>query len=452
MFTAEDVAKNSPIAAAYLSQRANYCSAQISYIPDTGDSELDERVKIYLQGEDGTGGVWGSMGTNCSMQDAFLRTGDIELPVRGDAGLCWYRDGFGRLKLMEFSADQLGEPAAFWQPLVSPDGTTYLAGRFFDRFGTCIAYKIYERVEGWYGNPKVYPASDVIFFQDPASFRGVRGVTKFANALQHMEKGETLFQLGMDAAMRQAKTAMLVFNNRGAPDELSYDLQTIQNGTAEGQVIARERLADGPLVEYAFNGDSAQFMSPDSPGPELIAGCEYSDQKVALALGLNYAFLVSPEKVGGAPSRLEINKASKEMSRIQNTIHRPSLNKIKSVVLLDAIARGIFPPTENVLRGRFMLPISPSVDAFYDAKENIAMLRSGLESPQEIVAETNRNWDVVLRQKAMAAIKVKKAVQDANRELVSAGYEGNVSESDLMQLSDNPPQQVATTSPTSAPQ
>jgi len=468
MFTAEDVAKNSPISAAYLAQRVNYCSSQISYIPDTGDAKLDEFLKVYLQGNDGTEGVWSKMGTNCSMQDAFLRTADIELPVRGDSGMAWYRDDMGNLKLMEFSADQLGEPYLYTMPrttglatLIAPSGrfqiqevsgndVTYFAGRYF-RGGECIAYKIYDRIESWYNNPRIFPSADVLYFQDPASFRGMRGVTKFANAIIHMEKGERLFQIGMDAALRQSKTAYAVFNERGQPDELRYEGEVAdQEYDNDGRAFARERIHDGPLVEYFFTGDKVQATSADSPGPELIAGCEFSDQRVALALGLTYSFLVSPEKVGGAPSRLDVNKVSKEFARIQNTIHRPKLNIIRTVSILEGIAKGDLPSDNpNIMRGRFMLPISPTVDAFYDAKENIQMLRAGIQSPQEIAAETNRNWDVVRRAKVQAAEMVAMDTDAANKRLKDAGCSIQITTNDVMQLTDNPQPANTQEAPTS---
>lgn len=447
MFTAEDLAKNSAISGAYLAQRANYCSSTITYIPETGDVELDEQIKRYLQGEDGTGGVWANMGMDGSMQGSFMRSADIELPVRGDAGIVWYRNSFGDLRMLEFSADQLGEPYMYAQPRltalaanaagkiveVSGNTLTYFCGRYFSG-GDCVAYKVYQRVDSWYGNPTIYAAADVIFFKDPASFRGVRGVTKFANAIQHMEKGERLFQIGMDAAMRQAKTAYAVFNERGAADELSYEDVEYENG----RVVHRERINEGPMVEYFYTGDKVQATSADSPGPELIAGCEFSDQRVAIALGLTYSFLISPEKVGGAPSRLDINKVSKEFGRIQNQIHRPALNRIRDVSLLDGLNKGALPPHPNLLRGRFMLPISAVTDAFYEAKENIAMLRSGIESPQELCAETNRSWDIVRRAKKQAAIQVAKDAEDATKELKDAGYKAVVTTNDIMQLTDNP--------------
>ena len=145
----------------------------------------------------------------------------------------------------------------------------------------------------------------------------------------------------------------------------------------------------------------------------------------------------------GAPSRLELNKADKEFGRIKNTIHRPRLRRISDTTIDDAIRRGIFPPIPTIKRGSWMLPISPTTDAGYSADENIDNLRAGLESPQELVAETNRNWSDVVRAKKQAAIDVARAVEDANRELVAAGYKPTVTAMEISQLSDNPQQAAA---------
>lgn len=444
-WTGEDIAKNAPLCAAYLGVRQNYCSSMMKFIPATGDPALDAEVKAYLHGNDGFGGVFANMGVDCSMQDAFMRTADLEMPVRGDAGMIWYDDG-EQLRLMEFSADQLGEIYYFSPPRSCSltrnangqigecpgNDCTYFAGRYF-RGCDCVAYKIYQRSQSWYCNPVIYQAADVLYFRDPASFRGVRGVTFFASAMQHMEKGERLFQIGMDAALRQAKTAIIVYNNRGQPDEGTY----ANSQNADGTVSYRERIPQGPMTEYFYNGDQADFASPDSPGPELIQGVETSDERVALALRVNYAWLLNCSKVGGAPSRLEINKASKEMSRIQN-MHKRQLRKISYTVIMDAVRRGHLPAVPTITHGSWMLPISATVDAGYSNDENIQNLRAGLESPQDLVSETNRDWKDIVRKKKQAAIDVARAVEDANDELVADGYKPTVTAMDLCQLSDNP--------------
>lgn len=456
-FTAEQAYKDSAIAAAYISQRINYCSSMMRYIPDTGDSGLDSAITQYLHGDDFSGGVFGSMGVDCSMQDAFSRTADLETPIRGDGGMILWRDAADNLRLIEFSSDQLGEIYNFtmerycclakdsngilYECPPQSEGALnvmYLQGRYF--YGAdCVAYKIYQRTNAFYANPVIYDAANVFYFRDPASIRGVRGVSKFATALQHMEKGERLFQIGMDAALRQAKTAFFVTNQNGQPDTGGYEEDIL----LDGQVRYSERIPGGPLVEYAFNGDTMTGISPDSPGPELIAGVETSDERVAIALGLNYAFLISCTKVGGAPSRLEIEKASKELSRIKNTIHRPKLKRLSNIVILDAVQKSIFPSFPGITKGRWMLPISATVDAGYSNEENIDNLRAGLECPQDIVAETNRDWKQIVQAKKQAAVDVAKAVEDANRELVASGYKPTVTALDISQLSDNPQQAAA---------
>jgi len=453
-FTAEDVSKNSAIAWAYLASRQNYCSSQMTYIPATGDNGLDKEITAYLHGYDGCGGKFATMGVDCSLQDAFMRTADIETPVRGDAGLIIHRQD-DELRLIEFSADQLGEIYQFTMPrdcslsrraggsLYESNGTdlTYLSGRYF-RGCDCVAYRILQRTQSWYGNPVIYPASDVIYFRDPASYRGVRGVTLFANAIQHMEKGEDLLQAALSAAQRQARTYGRVFNNSGGPDEPESETST------DGRITFFEKVPNGPTEEFYYTGDQAEFAAPNTPSAEVISGVETADERVAIALRLNYAFLISATKVGGAPSRLEINKAAKEFARIQNQIHRPRLRRIADIVLMDAVRRGdIVPPRgmtgEQFRRGRWMLPISPSVDAFYDASENIKMLRAGLESAEDIIAETNRNADDVLMKSRRWAVKCAQTVEDANRELVAAGYKPSVTAADIAQVSDNPQQTAA---------
>jgi len=150
-----------------------------------------------------------------------------------------------------------------------------------------------------------------------------------------------------------------------------------------------------------------------------------------------------------------VEKADKEFQRIQNTIHRPHLRTIADMVLLDAMQRGLIVPPRGMTsaqfkQGRWMLPVSPSVDAFYDCKENIDMVRAGLEAPQDIIAETNRNADDVLRKTGEWAIKVQMTRQDANAKLeqtispiTGQPYKGEVTAMDIAQVTDNPPQQPA---------
>ncbi len=455
-FTADMVCKDNPLCTAYLTQRQNYCSSTLIYLPATTDEGLNKAITEYLHGSDGCGGVFSTMGVDCSMQDAFMRTADLECPVKGDAALVNYRDSNDDLRLMEISADQIGEIYGF-TPVrkcalaivngeireVAGNDCTYYAGRYF-RGPDCVAYKIYERQEHWYGNPRIYDADDVHYFRDPASYRGYRGVTLFHTALPYMTKSDDLLTAALGIAQRQARDAFHVFNNSGGPSELAYEDQVDPN---TGRITYYEVTGEGPMERYFYNGDSVTANAPTAPGTDVINGIEASDERVALGLRMTYSFLVNGAKMGGVMARGEWQKNWKEFSRIQRMIHRPRLNCIKDQTLMDAARRDILTPPRGMtakefLRGRFMLPTSPVTDAFNDSKENIDMVREGLESPQDVISETNRDWKDVIRKNGEWRYQVQVEAEERTKSLRAKGYTGTVTAQEISATTDNPVQQT----------
>lgn len=444
-FTAEMVAKNSAIGAAYLKVRNIYCRPT-HYKPDTGDDALNREVSDYCRDK------WRGMGMACSMQDAVARTLHIETPVRGDAGLIFWRDAQSDLRLLEFSADQLGEIYQYTSArlcslsrdengrLIETGGNdcTYYAGRYF-RGADCVAYKIYERTNSWYANPRIYDAADVIYTVDPFNFRGLRGVTIFANALEHMQKGEDMLQAALSAAQRQARTAGFVFNAQGQPDEPSYETDTY----SDGSVKYFERVPNGPLMEYFYNGDSANFTSPDSPGPELIQGVETADERVAIALGMTYGFLVSGAKLGGAPSRLDCNRSGKEIERIEDDISRPCLNRIAQVTILDGVRKGELQAAPNITRGHWQFTNLPTADAFRDSMDDIKSVRAGQDSNSRVAGRYGTTFAEIMRDKEDETFLAYRALANVQARLKEAGIGLTPSIADIYQVTDNPQQTAA---------
>lgn len=432
-WTSEDIAKNSAIGAAYLKTRQNYCSSELNYIPDTGDPMLDKELKAALEERWKTGGI------NCSFYDAFSRTADVELPVRGDSVLVYYRD-VNQLKVMEASADQIGELYEFTSPSIR-DGLKYFAGIFYNpRNNERIGFNIKDRVNNWYGAPKYYPASDVIYFQDNM-FRGMRGITIFANALQHMDRADQLFTLGIEAAMRQSRDAFAVFNESGGPqlDEYNYETVTDQ----DGKVRAVNQVPNGPQVSYYFNGDEIESVPRDSPGEELIKGVEKSDEMVALALGFTYAFLISGQYVGGAPSRFDTRRAGREITRIENRVHRPRLDYHSFIEIMDMVDRKQFPPRPGITNGQWHFGDQPTADAYRETQDDIKSTRAGQDSNTRVLARNGTTHEQIMADKKKETVAAYKTLWEVNQELQAEGvpYEANIA--DIQQNSDNP-QQSAT--------
>ena len=455
-FTADMVAKDNPLCAAYLALRQNYCSSTLQYLPATPDEGLNGAITEYLHGSDGCGGVLSTMGVDCSMQDAFMRTADLECPVKGDSAMIlWRSNPDDELRLLEVSADQIGELYNFTTErrcslTRDADGRirecagsdcVYFAGRYF-RGADCVAYKIYPRSDQWYGTPTIYDASDVLYFRDPASFRGVRGITLFHAALPYMQKSDDLLSAALGIAQRQARDAYFISNNSGGPPD-EPDQEVADSTT--GRITHYETIPEGPQERYRYNGDTITPNTPTAPGTDVIDGVSAAAQMVALALRVTYGFLVEGSKLGGVTSRGDTQKNWKEFSRIQRMIHRPNLNRIKDVKLLDAHRRGLLTiphgmTTAQFLRGRWMLPTSPVTDAFNDAKENVDMVREGLESPQDIIAETNRDWRDVIRKSGEWREAVEREAAARTKALKADGIPAVISGQEISATSDNPMQ------------
>ncbi len=465
-FTADMICKDNPLCTAYLTQRQNYCSSTLIYLPGTSDEGLNKAITEYLHGTDGCGGIFSTMGVDCSMQDAFMRTADLETPVKGDAALVnceWYEE----MRLMEVSADQIGEIFNF-QPIrkcslerkiyrdakgnierieikeCAGNDCTYYAGRYF-RGPDCVAYKILERQEHWYGNATIYDAADVHYFRDPASYRGYRGITLFHTALPYMQKSDDLLTAALGIAQRQARDSAYIFNNSGQANGTEFDTVIDPN---TGRITYIENTAQGPAERYFFNGDSITPNAPTAPGTDVINGIESSDERVALGLRMTFAFLINGSKMGGVVARGDTQKVWKEFSRIQNTIHRPRLNRIKNQSLMNAVRRGTFDiprgmTSDEFLRGRWMLPTSPVTDAFNDSKAMIDEVREGLIAPQDAIAQTNRDYRDIIRKGGEWRELVELEAWERTKNLREKGCPGIVSAQEISATSDNPQAQAA---------
>lgn len=446
MWDGESIVKNSDFGANYVQKRRMYCTSGATYSPDTGDPVLDEELKSYLDG------VWAKMGINCSMMEAFSRTADVELPMRGDSALVFVRD-MTRMRLMEVQSDRIGEIYQYFSNPEVIDGLNYYAGIYtypsgHQQFqGEYAAFKIYERIDQWYGNAAVYPASDVLFFSDNL-MAGIRGVTKFAQALPIVGNRDGILYSTMQTMQQQSKIAAIASNNAGQPDEYTYDTKTFNNGTVEYV----ERFGDGPVTRWQFNGDSYQVLKAEHPSESFQLAMDKLDMHAALSLGFPYEFLFSPSDSGGAPARFSFEVASKEIERLRNTVYRPKLDVISYVSIMDAIERKVFRPRirpnpatgrlENILtRGMWNFGTLPSADAFRDDKSDVMSIRAGTKTRNDVTtANSGRPYATVLRASKQEAVMNAMAVQDANRELKDAGYDPTVTINEIAQSSDNPQQ------------
>jgi hypothetical protein len=425
----EFISKNTPLGRRYHGLRRAYCSTGLQYNPDTGDSILDEELKDYLQCVFKTGGI------NCSMQEAFSRTADVEQPMRGDSALIWYRDET-QLRLMEVSSDQIGELYQFTQPYKSIDGTTYFAGMYFGGNGQRVAMKVYERgYNQVYTNPQIYSASDVIYFQDNI-IRGVRGLTKFAAAIIPLLKQDKWKEYEIDTAQRNSKTAVIIRNEMGAPDEMTYE----KKATYDGRFMYLDSTAPGAETRYQFTGDEYVSQVSMNPSANVIEGWRFMSEEFSLAVDLPYSILVNSRDVGGAASRLEMNLAGNEFGRIHE-MHEAKLDVISYIYIMEAVDKGLFNKNlKNITRGWWSFPNKPVADAFKDSMEDIKSVRAAQDSNTRVLARYGTSFKEVMRDKERETIEIYMTLDRVNKALECAGVSERASVADIAQNSDNPQQ------------
>ena len=436
MWQAEDLVKNSDWVSVCYSLK-QYCQP-IGYLAQTGDPALDSEVNQYMREVMKRGGI------NQSALQAFSCAAHVEMPVRGDSIMERYDDET-QLRFIVRCADQIGELYRFVNPasygaeaFVQPPApeVRYIAGIFIAPNGMNEAFKIYERgYNQTYLNPQIVPACNVIYFQDNL-FDGHRGVTKFAPAIQSIQKRNKIWQSGMDSMAIQSKIAAIASNASGSPDPLDYETTTNSDGT----ITYTEKMADGAVVKYQFtDGDSYQFMKSEAPGAALLQGLDYSDERTCLSLGFPKAFLISARDGGGAPTRFDMSRAGREIMRLRNDVYLPRLEKMAYLFLMDGIARKKLPARAGVLNGNWHWPSLPSADSFRDDQSDIKAIRAGITTRTAVIARNgDGTFEDVLTRNMEEAIAVEKAAQDANRILASMGYKPNITVSDIAQSTDNP--------------
>lgn len=440
MWQAEDLVKNSDWVSVCYSLK-QYCQP-IGYLAQTGDAALDSEVNGYMRDVMRKGGI------NQSAMQAFSCAAHVEMPVRGDSILERYDDET-QIRFIVRCADQIGElyrfvnPSsygedAFLQPPI-PD-VRYIAGIFIAPNGMNQAFKIYERgYNQTYLNPQIVPACNVIYFLDNL-FDGHRGVSKFAPAIQSIQKRNKIWQSGMDSMAIQSKIAAIASNNSGGPNPLDYDTTTHEDGS----ITYTEKMANGAVVKYQFtDGDSYQFMKSEAPGPALLQGLDYSDERTCLSLGFPKAFLISARDGGGAPTRFDMSRAGREIMRLRTEVYGPRLEKMAYLFLMDGINRKRIPARAGVLKGHWHWPSLPTADAFRDDKSDIEAMRAGLTTRTAIIAKNGEGtFEEVLARGKQESIAIEIAAQEANRELVKRGYQPTVADLNIAQDTANPSQQT----------
>jgi hypothetical protein len=111
-------------------------------------------------------------------------------------------------------------------------------------------------------------------------------------------------------------------------------------------------------------------------------------------------------------ARMDAAMAERTFLRWRGLLESQFLNRIKNIVLLDAVSRGLLPDSEYILDGRWCWPAKVSIDYGREASADIALWKAGLKTASQIYADSGEDYEEALRARAKEASIIKDLGQE----------------------------------------
>lgn len=428
MFEARDLTENVGFVKGHQRKVQLYGAGTLAYEPETGDSGMDSEIHEFMT----------FFNANAHIGGEHTLTRLVQLALVGmtrdrDSLLVFCRDEESSLRLQLVEADQIGELFAF---INRPN---YIQGVWMDgprRTG----YEVYDRVSDFqYSDPQFIPAHDGVFFYDPLR-ASVRGITAYETSIQNIRDKFEILGYEKIIVKDISTRGVITYTQRARADKFDFD----DSATDESGNVSFIQHKEAGVQEYMGIGEKFEVLQHNRPSPTFQGFIKTLDMEDCLGLNLPYGFLVDVADAGGVAARLVAHVANREFERIRNDILTPALNKIRTVVLADAMERGLISRHPNFRNGSWMFPPPPTADIQRESDISIREVRSGLSTRTGEWAMQGGSFRKKVKILAAEAIARRVAAAEATKELAALGYPDQVVLPDeIYANSDNPSQDPA---------
>ena len=428
MFEARDLSENVGFVKGHLRKVQLYGAGTLSYEPETGDSGMDSEISEFMEFFNQTAHIGGEHTLTRLVQLAL-----VGMTRDRDSLLVFCRDENESLKLQLVEADQIGELFSF----VNKPG--YINGVYMDG-PRRVGYEVYDRVgDLQYANPQFVAAHDGVFFYDPLR-ASVRGITAYETSIQNIRDKFELLGYEKIVVKDISTRGVVTYTQRGKADEFDYD-DKVENSDGTLSYIQHK---DSGIQEYMGVGEKFEVVGHNRPSPTFQGFIKTLDLEDCQGLNLPYGFMVDPNEAGGVAARLVAHVANREFERLRNDILEPALNKIRTIILADAMERGAISRHPNFRKGSWMFPPPPTADIQRESDISIREVRSGLSTRTGEWAMQGGSFRKKVKILASEAVARRVAAAEATLELKRLGYSDQVVLPDeIYANSDNPSQDPA---------
>ena len=437
MFEAREMSENSGFVAGHQEKIQMYCTDTLEYVPNTGNPQINSEYHAYIK-------AWKTK-AHVAYEYTFeqlMGMATVGMTRDGDSALIWFRDENGlRLEIVE--ADQIGEWNQYQSPLETNTG--YVNGIFLGAHNSRARFKIYDRIgEMQFANPQIYDAENVIFFIH-SNRKRIRGITAYAMALNNIRDRYQLLSNEMANVKKISETAIITYTQRGEapvgewnPGVMNGESIPIMNDRGELTYI---RQTPAGTQEFMGMGEKFEVVKQDRHSPTFQGFLKTLDQDNCHGLNLPYGFLVDPSEPNGAGVRIIAHVAGRQFKRLQNMVLRPNLNKIRDVLLSDAMERGLISKHPNWNKGEWLFPPPPTADVQRESDIGIKEVRAGISTYSQQYAIDGEDWNTGFEQKGEEVYKKYKVAYEITQRCLKEGILDvgeKINPEEIATLSDNP--------------
>lgn len=398
MNRARDLDDNFATTRAILTHFIVHVAGDLSYQARTGNADLDRQVETYFR-------KWMCCCDITGRHD-FLSLVQLVLRsviVDGDCGVIVARDA-ENLRLQTITADRIGRDNDIGNV------PTYVGGITLNQLGVPVSYRIYTRSNtGAYQDFVEQPSEFFCHVFNATRLDEYRGRSVMATMLNDAADISDLVEYEKLAARWSSSQAGVITTEFGADEEMA---SMLRGGTDNfGNDIKLTALEPG-RVNYLNAGESMEaFKAGDRPAPAFREFVQYLENRMCRSLGVSARVILDRPSMG-PEARKDLMQAERTFDFWRRLLEGQFLNKVRRMVLLNGIAHGDLPDSENIMHGEWQWPGSVSIDAGRDARADIELWRAGLTTASEIYGENGRDWESSLQQRAKESAYIKKLAEE----------------------------------------
>lgn len=404
---AQDQGRDNAFIGHLANQYKIYALGQIEYIPNTGDSKVDEAYRGY----------WHDWMKQADAQGRFHFIDLMQLSLsgviyNGRHGLIHHHNEDGSFQLQPIMGYNIGNPRTVY---TNPHN---IQGIRIDSTGAVIGYDLYRLgITGMVQFIETVPACIFSCLNPVTATDEYSAKTPLHAVLNDAHDMKVVENAWMDKVKWAAfKTAVFNTPNGVPPDgdpnanELDgAPASQITNGRIRHQLPGEELHG-----EEGFNVEMLKNDTPTNNETELLLT---KLAQIASSLCLPLPFVWVMMGLPGTYTRLISEQAKRAFQHGplgQKWLERTALTAIKDKAIISGILMGKIPYTKNFTRGYFMYPAHPTVDVGRESKANLEENRQGIRSMATITGEEALYWrDVDTQLGAEAENKIRIAIERA---------------------------------------